>query len=147
MTRGLSWELQLAEVHKRYRRDRRAVMFKTEPRRGRGGVFLEKAPPDFMGMVGGTAAMFDAKDWTSSSARWPLSSIKPHQARDLEACHINGGIAFIALRFHGVGRLLMWSEVGPLYKAWRMKHGPASLSADKIADFPEIIEGDWLACL
>lgn len=132
--KGRQWELHLEAQHDEYRRAGLALVFKTEPRRDRNGKFIEKAPPDYCGMLnGGRAVVFDAKDCTGKG--FALSNIKTHQAQDLEAAWIRGGFSFIALRFQGEGFVLPWEEIRSSYQRWRGKSGRASLTAGEIDHF------------
>lgn len=144
---GRSWEIALEAQHDRYRRDRLAVVWKTEPRRDRTGRYVEKAPPDFVGVLAdGRGVCFDAKDCTRS--RWPLSNVKPHQARDLEAVYLAGGVAFVALRMGSVGHFLPWGALRESYQAWRLGEGSASLGPRDIERIGREMDGaDWLGVL
>ena len=129
--KGRQWEIQLEAQHDAYRRNGLALVFKTEPRRDRNGKHLEKAPPDYCGVLhGGRAVVFDAKDCRQD--RFALSNIKKHQAHDLEAAHERGAFAFIALRFQGEGFVLPWRIVRMPYREWRRGKGRASISEYEI---------------
>lgn len=134
------------EQHRQYRRDSRAWVIKTEPRRAMNGRFLAEAPPDFLGVIeGGTCVCFDAK--MTDKERFYFSEIKDHQAKDLEAVHLRGGIAFIALLYRGTPYVLRWSDLGRQYQAWR-RGGAASLSAGEIEKMGRVMNGhDWLRVL
>jgi penicillin-binding protein-related factor A (putative recombinase) len=73
-------------------------------------------PPDYVGLVGARGVVFDAKEVTKG-LRLPLSRVEPHQARDLEAAHLQGAHAFLAVRFREKDRNVVfdWSIVGGLY--------------------------------
>lgn len=152
MRRGGAWETQLEHLHDRYRRDRRAVILRAHPavkvlgQRGKAftGVWASDGPPDFIGALGdGRAVAFDAKD--THGARFPFSMLARHQARDLEAVHLAGGVAFIALRFGGQPYVLPWAELGPRYWRWtETKGAPASVTPSAWW-FPFDVAGDgWL---
>lgn len=132
--RGRAWEARLEVWHDAYRRERRAVVQKNEPKaKNIAGriVYERKGAPDFDGtLAGGRAVVFDAKDCRAS--RWSLKGLALHQARDLEAHHLAGAVAFVALRFQGVGYVLPWARLGPVYWRWVEKKGPASLSGDDV---------------
>lgn len=158
MKRGLSWELQLGAWHDAYRRDRRAFVVKTNPpvkllsRVDRSGqfraCFAASGPPDFIGTLApsGTTVVFDAKETVKE--RWPLADLPRHQAVDLEACMMNGGVAFVALRIQDVGFVLPWERLGPIYKRWALGdagRGEASLSLEDVAEFGHRMTPDgWL---
>lgn len=158
--RGLEWQEILETWHDRYRRDRRAVIWPTPPRvkvlsrvsatTGQfRACFAGEGPPDYAGIVDGARpVVFDAKDCAGS--RWSLGELQPHQARDLEAAHDRGGLAFVALRFgSGTAWVLPWSELGPRF--WRWKDGQAARGEASIREgeighpMPEL--GDWLGAL
>ena len=147
MTKGRQWELQLEAQNNLYRKEGRAVVWKTEPRRDRTGKYVEKAPPDFCGVVaGGQAVVFDAKD--CKSARFSFSQIKRHQAKDLEAAHLRGALAFIALRFHGVGYFVPWTAIRIPYQRWVQGSRIASLGAAEIVQHTQLggpFAADWIA--
>lgn len=137
--RGVGWERMLEGWHDTYRRDQRAVVFRTPPpvkvlSRVTGGgefraCFRSDGPPDYAGVVagggpkgpfgmamGGRPVAFDAKD--CEGPRWPFSALERHQARDLEGWQVAGGTAFVALRLGEVGWVLPWTRLGPLWWAW-----------------------------
>lgn len=148
--RGSSWERQLELWHRDYRRDQVAFVVKCNPpiRVLPHGKFAwrGKGPPDFFGVAGGRAVCFDAKD--CNTKRWPFkdgrASLKPHQARDLEANQVNGGTSFVALRFNGKPWVLPWILLGPLY--W---NGPLKSLNDRGVREIGIRMGDdgWIGCL
>ena len=146
--RGLAWELTLEQRHREYRRDRRAVIFRCHPRRDRSGKYLEDAPPDFLGaLADGRAVALEAKD--HAGARWPLSRLADHQARDLEAVHLAGGVAGVALRLGGSGWWLGWGDLRGPWQAWRGgERGPASVDGAWLREHAwPIVDGDWLTAV
>lgn len=158
MKRGGAWEAQLDRLHDRYRRDRRAAIFRAHPPVGiiadHGkrftGFWAGDGPPDFVGLLyeSGRGVSFDAKD--CRGRRWTFQHLPRHQARDLEAVHLAGGVAFIALRIRGQGVALPWAELGPLYWSWRNK-APGSVASVTGAEpwaCPFDVAGDgWLDAL
>ena len=136
--RGRPWETKLSLWHQDYLRDRRAKIFQTNPKvkiiKGKA-IYEKKGPPDFVGVAGGRAVCFDAKECRAS--RWPLAALADHQAKDLEAHAVNGGVSFIALRHLGKASVLPWTTLGPLWWAWRdgtAGRGAASLTVDQVAE-------------
>lgn len=149
---GKAWEAQLSRLHDRYRQQRLAVILRCHPGvvvNGRGQPFAWAAegPPDFLGQLyTGRGVAFDAKDYTT---RLPLSGIARHQARDLEAYHVGGGVAGVALRLDGDAYWLPWGELGPRWWAWHEKAvgAPASVTpAPWWRPFDVFGEG-WISCL
>lgn len=163
---GKAWEAQLEQLHNRYARDRRANV-----RRGHQevrylknlgervtagrksirvfeGTYAGEGPPDFSGLVaGGRSVAFDAKDTTKD--RFAFSMLPRHQARDLEAEHLLGGIAFIALRLQGEAFVLPWAELGPRFWNWfeaseRAGKGTASLAREDWWRPFDVLGGGWL---
>lgn len=163
---GKGWEAYLKVWHDRYRRAGSAHIVKTEPPvkvlgkpdpKGRfRACWGSSAPVDFVGVAGGRAVFFDAKD--TDSPRFALSAVDDHQAACLDAAVAAGGLAFIALRHRPTGMwVLPWSVLGPAWHRWRdstrgsgrAAPGTASLSAAEIRDIglpiPSDIKGDgWL---
>lgn len=130
--RGLAWQAQLDRLHDRYARDGTARIWRTcAPVRvlaDRGATFeaawAGNGPPDYLGVLGNSRAIsFDAKDCAGS--RFPLSQIERHQARDLEAMHLRGGHAGIALCLAGDAYWLDWTQLGPIFWAWFQRSGRA----------------------
>lgn len=166
---GLAWELLLEEWHGRYRRAGRAVVLRGHPPvkllsrkddRGRfQACFQGDGPPDFFGCSWshrGRAVVLDAK--ATDRDRWPLDQLQKHQASDLEAVHLAGGLAFVALVFHlgssaGQGFVLAWDKLGPRWKTWRTSKraapGEASLTVLDCHDLgvPMRELGDWLGAM
>lgn len=157
--RGRAWQGLLEHWHDEYRRDRRAVVWPTSPpvrvlsRVGANGQFRAcwagDGPPDYVGFVaGGQGVLFDAKDCSLDA--WPLRDLERHQARDLEAAHVAGHRAFVALRLGGEGWVLPWSSLGPRWWAWweadRVRPGEASLTAADCDQLGHRMRepGDWL---
>lgn len=143
--RGSAWERELAAQHVLYRRDRLAVVWQTHPRRDASGRYLEAAPVDFLGaLLGGRAVALDAKE--HAGPRWPLSQLHDHQARDLEAVHLAGGIAGVALRLGGEGWWVPWAELRATWQAWRAGGRPASVDGAWLVGSARRMSGaDWLA--
>lgn len=135
MKKGATWERRLMFWHAEYRRDRRAFVVKCNP-----PVYMErgclrwagKGPPDFIGVAGGRAVCFEAKD--CSTGRWVFrdgrGSVAPHQAKALEAAATNGGLAFVALRMGRVGWVIPWTMLGPIFWDEEM----VSISAKRISE-------------
>lgn len=156
MRKGGAWEAQLERLHDRYRRDRLAAIWRVHPpvivRAARAdrtfvGAWAGDGPPDFSGVLyaNGRAILFDAKD--CAARRWPLKDLQRHQARDLEAAHIAGGLAFVALRIRGEAIALPWAELGPVYWSWRegAEGAPASVAGTEPWVRPFDVAGDgWL---
>lgn len=114
MNSGKAWEAQLDVLHQRYRAHRLGVIHKTHPPTkliNRRLVYVAKGPPDFIGNALGRPVAFDAKDCQNS--RWQFSGLKRHQALDLEANQVNGGVSFIALRLAGEPWVVPWTWLGP----------------------------------
>lgn len=154
--RGGGWEAQLDRLHDRYRRDRLATIFRVHPPvrvlADHGRTFQAcwggEGPPDYAGVLaGGRAVLFDAKDCRAK--RWSFGKLARHQARDLEACHIAGGLAFVALRIRGQALVLPWAELGPRWWAWRESTGArASVAGDEAWAIPfDVDTGGWLAAV
>jgi len=148
--RGTGWEARLDTWHDEYRRDRRALILRCHPpvrvlaRQAAGrfrGVWAGKGPPDYAGVVGGRAVCFDAKD--SRAARWPFSALAVHQAKDLSATEVNGGVAFIALRLRGAPSVLLWRELGPDWWAWRQGESSVASCPGGIP----MAEDGWITCI
>jgi penicillin-binding protein-related factor A (putative recombinase) len=137
MKRGAAWELQLMRWHDTYRKEQRAVVWKTcapvvmhtdIDRRGRfSASYSGQGPPDFIGYIGSKSTtgsndrsifskgvVFDAKE-VSSGRRLPLSMIQPHQARDLEAAMIQGCHSGICAHIGRVYCWFNWHTIGPKY--------------------------------
>lgn len=114
--------------------------------------FAGDGPPDYAGTIrafSGRGVSFDAK--SCAADRWPLASLELHQARDLEATMLAGGLAFVALLFEadGSGWVLPWARLGPAYWAWsggRSARGEASIARADVGtvglEIPD--RGDWL---
>ncbi len=146
--RGRAWETRLALWHDAYRRERRALVFKTQPPakllNGRL-VYTKKGAPDFVGTIAdGRAIVLEAK--SCERRRWPYSLLAPHQASALESAHLLGAISVIALRLGTEPWLIHWGRLRASYWAWREGGGPASLSVADLADLAEPIPADgWLS--
>lgn len=142
--RGAGWEALLDAQHTEYRRDRRAVVHKTHPPakliRGRL-VHTAKGAVDFIGCLeGGRAVALDAKE--GRGGRWPFSSLKRHQAVDLEAWTDRGALAGIALRLLAGAWWVPWSALGPL---WWDKDGRRSVDVAWLDEHTYAMDGaDWL---
>lgn len=151
--RGGAWEGQLARLHDRYRRDRKATILRAHPGvrmvADRGKTFVAtwegQGPPDFIGwLAGGRAVAFDAKR-LGRGQRFPLRMVARHQARDLEACMLAGGLAFIAFRLGADTYVLPWRDLGPLYWAWHEKDGPISVAHETWWRAFDIAGDGWIA--
>lgn len=162
MIRGAAWERRLELAHDRYRRDGLAVVFRTPPvvqmlgspdRQGRFTAhFRGYGPPDYVGIAAEVGAVaFDAK--STSTERLRLSAIPAHQARDLEAVQLHGGISFIALSSAAGDWVLPWLLLGPLWWAWSADQSRrASLGEQDLRALGAPIETvdqlpDWLSAL
>lgn len=176
--RGVGWERVLEGWHGQYRKAEppRAVVFRCQPpidvlstprmvkRRGRErleftATWRSEGPPDYTGLVAASPGrvpsipvLFDAKD--CEAGLWSFGLLERHQARDLEAVHLAGGLAFVALRLEGECWLLPWVELGPLWWAWhertaRAAKGTASLDAAGCGRIGMRMPtpGDWLGAL
>ena len=73
------------------------------PKMGRlhAAATLGKADSDFAGHVGGRRVLVEAKEVTSS-ARFRLDAIEPHQVKALRDCHQGGGVAVLVVRVGGI---------------------------------------------
>jgi len=152
--RGRSWEAQLDHQHRIYRQGRRAVIFRAHPATKvvAGRAIRQKGPPDYFGALSsGLGVLFDAK--SHRGRRLPFGQLQLHQARDLEAWHIHGGLAGIALRLEpskGERRTYWvgWGALGPPWWAWRERHpgARASIDLEWLADHGRDLDGgaDWL---
>ena len=163
--RGVAWQRCLEEWNKTYRAasPSLAVVRRTQPlvrvlsrphrtTKQFRAVFDGDGPPDFEGFIGGTGVSFDAKD--CEGTRWSFGDLDRHQARDLEAVHLLGHRAFVALRIEGTGWVLPWSELGKRWWPWyesttRAAPGEASVGVDDLRVWawrmPQL--GDWLGAL
>jgi len=148
--RGKNWEAILDAWHHQYRRDKRALILRGHPpvkmlsKNVNGkfrACFAGTGPPDYVGVASGRMVCFDAKD--SRAARFPFSSLKDHQARDLSATDDHGGLAFIALRLRGAPSVVLWSELRADWWAWRRKE---SRVASCLGGIPMQSDG-WISCL
>lgn len=140
---GRAWEARLLAWHHAYKKAGEAFVVQapppvkmiSKPVKGRFmAAHMKEGPPDFVGVALRRAVCFDAKH--TEAARWPLSELQPHQARDLDAASKAGAFAFVALEFEGQGWVLPWEALGPAWVAWaagRARRGQASLSAHDIA--------------
>lgn len=147
--------------HQRYRDEGRALVLRTPTpvkvlsKVDQGqfrGCFLGLGPPDFTGVAGGRPVCFDAKDTVNK--RWPLRQLDLHQALDLEAWTRAGGLAFVALRLQGVGWVLPWPSLEPIWRTWHVRSGQAasgtaSLDEAACAEFGLRMPspGNWLGAL
>ncbi len=160
MKPGSQWERQLDAWHDAYRRDRIALVLRAHPpvkiiaKKHDAhffGCFAADGPPDYYGVVGGQAVVFDAKD--CESGRFPFASIPLHQARDLEAAIGHGAKAAIALRFQGEEFWVPWDALAEAYwthmeRRGRASAGTASLSAADVARLGRRMGPDgWVGCL
>lgn len=156
--RGKAWEAQLERLHDRYRRDQLAAIWRVHPgvrvHQDRGssfvGSWIASGPPDFTGVLWpqGRGVLFDAKDCEGD--RWPLASLERHQARDLEAAHLAGGLAFVALQLDGRAYVLPWADLGPRFWAWYERTGRAAVGTASIAPAAwwrafDVAGAGWLA--
>lgn len=73
------------------------------PRMGRlhAAARLGKADSDFAGHVGSRRVLVEAKEVTSST-RFRLDMIEPHQVKALRECHQGGGVAVLVVRVGAV---------------------------------------------
>lgn len=154
---GLAFEHRLDDLHKLYQGAGRATVVKVPaPYRvlkmlpmGRFmGVFEDKGPPDYMGVVDGHAVAFDAKH--SSDTPWAFAKLVEHQARYLDASRLQGAFAFVALSVAGRVWVVPWGALGPRWWAWcaqpgRAERGTASLSIADLDAIGHRCQGcDWL---
>jgi penicillin-binding protein-related factor A (putative recombinase) len=144
--RGKGWEAALVTQHALYRKDGRAVIFKAEP--GIRGGHLQKAPPDFFGvLMGGRGVLFDAKD--CAGPRWAFSNLKRHQAVALDAWAYRDGLAGIALRTAAGCWWVQWPRVAELWWSWRtpsVQSPRASIDTGWLLTNARRMNGaDWLA--
>ena len=164
--RGRAWQLLLEHWHDRYRRECRAVIHPTPPEvrlltevSAQGtfrACFRGQGPPDYTGTLApsGRSVSADAKD--CAGTRWPLSKLEAHQAKDLEACHLAGGLALVLLRLGRGYRAPCWSLPWETLREWywRWKEGEAARGQASLgpADCDAIGHrmpepGDWLGAL
>ena len=158
--KGRAWENALRIWHDRYRAQRLAAVWRTPneviPMGGPNarGVFPARfggdGPPDFMGVRQGRSLMFDAKD--TEGRAWSFSDLELHQAMDLEAHQVNGGLAFLVVRTSAGSFVATWSRLGPRWWAWhetagRAAKGTASITVDDDDVIPMVEPGDWLSVL
>lgn len=146
--RGAAWERELAAQHDAYRRDRRAALWQTAPRRDRHGTYTARGPVDFLGVLAdGRCAAIDAKE--HAGKRWPLSALPDHQAADLEAVHLAGGVAGVVLRLDGVAWWVPWVTLRLPWRAWRVgevARGGGSVDVAWLTECGARVSGsDWLA--
>ncbi len=144
--RGKGWEAALVTQHDAYAKAGRAAVYKSGGEI-RGG-HLQKAPPDFFGVLtGGRAVLFDAKE--SQGATWPFAKLKRHQAIALGACSECGGLAGIALRMGGECWWVPWGHLEGAWWDWKEKVKPrarASIDAEWLGGCALRMDGaDWLA--
>ena len=162
--RGVAFERLLETWHARYRaaNPSRAIITRCEPpvkqlsERSAAGTFLAtytaRGPVDFIGFLPGPAPVgvaFDAK--STQAARWQFSLLERHQAQHLEAVHIAGHLAFIALDLDGRTFVLPWERLRDRWWNWALnqavtKRGEAGVSlADARTWGRETPSpGDWL---
>lgn len=115
--RGQGWEELHKTWHDAYRRDRIALVVRTQPDMRMTGrntaVVFGKGPPDYCGMALGRPVLFDAKD--ASKDRLYASQVPQHQASYLEACMVQGGWAFLSVRLSGRQLVVPWHGVADAY--------------------------------
>lgn len=66
--------------------------------------YEEKSTVDFIGVCGGTAIAFDAKE-TKEKNRFPLSNIKKHQIDFMKLWALHGGDTFLIINFVKLNRV------------------------------------------
>jgi Recombination protein U len=95
--RGKALEAELRAYHTRL------ATLDGAPRVGRlhAAATLGKADSDFAGHINGRRVVVEAKEVTSS-ARFRLDAIEPHQVAALRECHRGGGIAVLVVRVEGI---------------------------------------------
>lgn len=155
---GLAFEHQLDDLHELYQGAGRATVVKVPapyrvlkklPQGRFTGVFEDKGPPDYMGVIDGRAVAFDAKQ-TSDARRWSFALLSEHQARYLDANQLQGAFAFLALSVAGRVWVVPWRALGPRWWPWHKnpgtaRPGTASLSvADLDAIGHRCVGCDWL---
>lgn len=140
MTTGRAWERTLAEWHRAYLRDGRAIIWQTYPPPNLG----KSAPPDFLGCVQGVSVAIEAK--STNKQRLAFSAIRECQALDLEEHHKQGGLAFLAVKVAGAGYVLPWCELSEMWWRWSRDGGrPASIDLDWLQQHAEEIgEQGWI---
>lgn len=115
------------------------------------GQFLARwgppGPPDFTGVLpGGRAVTFDAKE-SNLRPSWSFSLLQRHQAMDLEAWHLAGGLAFLALRTTQGPFVALWEVFGPRWWAWNDGE-KVEASVDRSSPLVRPFEGaDWLSVI
>ena len=141
MSTGREWERTLAEWHRAYTRDGRAIVWQTYPPPNLG----QSAPPDFLGSVQGVSVAIEAK--TTNRRRLAFSAIRECQALDLEAHHRQGGLSILAVKVDGAGYVLPWAELAPMWWEWHTNGGrPASVDLQWLDEHGEPMAADgWIS--
>lgn len=112
----------------------------------RGGLLVvpeRDAPPDYLVVAGGVAYLLDAK--SSSTARWPLDNLQPHQSAAFGRWEEQGP-AFVA----GVVLLLgdrsaWWLPWRALAPRWRQHAGRVLLPGGRAAPGSASLDVPWLS--
>lgn len=167
---GRGWEDLLEILHYRYRRERRAKVFKTYPRfvphrslpSGEViGSMREKGEPDYAGILYGIARFFWVEGKEFHGPRFEYKGVRDHQADHLDEELGDGAGAYVVVRSVDTGQawLIPWAALAPLWRAWQARHrrgeraapGSASLDAvglDALAIYTAPIgEFDYLSAL
>ena len=145
--RGKVLETRLAGRHELYWQRGVARIHKVHPeaRNVKGRiVYSGKGPPDFIGVLAdGRSVCFDAKESTTGKS-FRLELVPPHQAQDLEAHAMLGGLAFFVVRTTAGEWMVPWRSVAEGYWTKTLK----SISPAALDMLGTRIEGcDWLAAV
>lgn len=100
MSIGKGWEAQISAWNRRYLREGRGVIVKTEPpvkvsNRGAPFAWAGKGPVDYVGIIDGRAVFFDAK---ATRGKWTKSKVAKHQAKQLDDAARCGARSFVAVK-------------------------------------------------
>lgn len=158
--RGRGLEMAIEHANAWYRSRGLAVVQKVptptkvlQDRRGSTKVIREKSTVDFVGVVsGGMPVAFDAK--STHRPHLPMDMLHPHQVEFLRAWEDAGGISFLLVEICAGGAAPgVYLVPFPVLHRYWLRYtggGRASISADELADCPQVHQGrgvalDWLA--
>lgn len=127
--RGMTLEEDLNRTNEYYLIKNKAVIHKKPipiqvvnvdyPRRSAAKIteayYKKASTTDYNGVYSGRYIDFEAKE-TRNKTSFPLKNFHEHQIKHMDACHTQGGICFVIIRFSSINRVFLLDF--PVVKNW-----------------------------